>query len=64
MACNMVDKERTDNMVIKRNILGEKIGSAFGTIEIILTDEELREAYNEYAESIEESVGCTKDSGN
>ena len=43
----MEGKEK-DGMKIKRNILGERIGSAFGTIEFILSEEELREAYNEY----------------
>ena len=35
-------------MKIKRNILGERIGSAFGTIEFVLSDEELHDAYKEY----------------
>lgn len=37
-------------MKIKRNILGEYAGTAFGTIEFVLTEEELRQAHKEYLE--------------
>jgi len=35
-------------MQIKREILGERIGTAFGTVIFVLTDKELRDAYEEY----------------
>ena len=41
-------------MKITRNILGEKPGSIFGTIEIVLSDKELEEAYKEYIRLNEE----------
>lgn len=38
-------------MRIKRGIIGERCGSVFGTIEIVLSEEELRQAYIEYKEN-------------
>ena len=37
-------------MTIVRNILGEKTGSIFGHLEIVLSEKELEQAYKEYVE--------------
>ena len=45
---------------IKRNILGDRIGTAFGTIEIVLTDDELNLAYHECLQRQKEIRGDYK----
>ena len=35
-------------MKIKRNIIGERTGSMFGTIEFVLSEKELQDAYEEF----------------
>ena len=41
-------------MIIERRILGEKAGSVFGTLKIVLTEKELKEAYDEYRKMVKD----------